>query len=232
VRAHGRICAALNSAICDSPAASGEREREREEKPRRLRCPLQQEKSASPADACNLAVEQPVVLPDSRSLRGATMFGCHNSRSSRLHRSLHRRRPGHNRCGGGGWRNRPDGRRRYRGHPGRVANAAGIVDRAVESARIRRPRRNAAYPGVLGRRSSGSCQNIQDRDAQQCHSADRRSATEDRNKLRAPHGSVIPCRRVHSIHGNNLEAGAKVPMVNRLDISKRRDERVPRRLSP
>ena len=155
------------------------------------------ENSASPADAWNPAVEQLVPLPDGRARRRATQSRCRKSRSSDLYRPLHRQRAVSNRWGGGGRHHRSDGWRRDRRHPGRVADAAGIVDRAVEPARIRRPRRNAADAGILGRRSSGSGEKRKDRSAEQCGSRRRPSAREDRNWLRAPHELVIPCRLVH-----------------------------------
>ncbi len=154
------------------------------------------ENSASPADAWNPAAEQPVLLPDGRPGRRAAQSGCRKSRPPDLYCSLHRRRAVGRRGRNGGRHHRSDGRRRDRGHPGRVADAAGIVDRAIEPARIRRPRRNPADAGVLGRRSSGRGENRKDRNGEQCRSADHPSAREDRNWLRAPHQSVIPCRPV------------------------------------
>jgi hypothetical protein len=164
------------------------------------------ETSASPADAWNPIAEQPVFFPDGRPRRRAAQSRCCKSRSSDLYRPLHRRRTISNRWGGGRRHHRSDGRRRDRRHPGRVTDAAGIVDRAVEPARIRRPRRNAADAGVLGRRCSGCGEKDQDRDGEQCRSAGHPYQGEDRNWLRAPHESVIPCRLVHlGYRGKNLE---------------------------
>ena len=145
--------------------------------------------SASPADAYDLAVEQPVSLPDRRSRRRAMQSGCRKSRSSDLYRSLHRQRAVASRRGCGGRHHRSDGWRRYRWHSGGVTDAAGIVDRAVEPARIRRPRRNAADAGILGRRSSGRGQKTKDRNGEQCRSAGHPFARKDRNWLRVAHRS-------------------------------------------
>jgi hypothetical protein len=49
-------------------------------------------RSASPADACDLVVEQPVVLPDRRSGSRAARSGCCKPRTSHPDRSLHRER--------------------------------------------------------------------------------------------------------------------------------------------
>jgi hypothetical protein len=166
--------------------------------------------SASPADACNLAVEQPVFLPDGRSGRRRTGSGCRKSRSSHLDRSLHRERSVSSRRGYGRYGNRAYCGRWYRRHFGRIADAGGIADRAVKSARIRRPRRNAAHAGILGRRSPGSGQKTQDRKGQERRSADHPSAREDRNKLRAFHGSVILSRLAIST-GTTWKAGPKFP---------------------
>jgi hypothetical protein len=155
------------------------------------------ETSASPADAWNPVAEQSVPLPDGRPRRRATQSRCRKSRSPDLHRPLHRQRAVSDRWGGRGRHHRSDGRRRDRRHLGRVADAAGIVDRAVEPARIRRPRRNAADAGILGRRSSGSGEKRKDRNGEQCRSAGHPYQRQDRNWVRAPHESVIPCRLVH-----------------------------------
>jgi hypothetical protein len=106
-----------------------------------------------------------------------------------------------------GRRHRRDGRRRDRRHSRRVADAAGIVDRAVQSARIRRPRRNAADAGILGRRCRGSGQNTQHRNARECSAGDP-SARENRNWLRAPHQSVIHCRLVRFMAGGKTSMQA------------------------
>jgi hypothetical protein len=165
----------------------------RGEKPRRCDTPplaSQSENSASPADAWNLPARQPALRPDGRSRR-ATIAGCRKSRASHLYRSLHREgsvssRRGHGRYGHGAY-----GGRRYRWHFSRIPDAARIVDRAVESARIRRSGRNAAHAGILGRRSCGSGHKTQDRNAHECRSGDWPSAREDRNKLRALHQPVL-----------------------------------------
>ena len=177
--------------------------------------------SASPADAWNPVAEQPVPLPDGRSGRRATGYGCRKSRSSDLYRTLHRQRAVSDRWGDGRWHHRSYCRRRYRGHPGCVADAAGIVDRAVEPARIRRPRRNAADAGILGRRSCGSGQERKDRNAHQCRSAGHPYQREDRNWLRAPHESVIRCPPV-PVHGNNWDAPAQVPGASSREADARR----------
>ena len=165
--------------------------------------------SASPADAYSLAVEQPVLLPDGRSGRRARRSGCRKSRSSHLYRSLHRQRTVSTRRGYGGRRNGSYCWRRYRRHSGRIADAARIVDRAVQSSRIRRPRSNAAHAGILGRRSRRRSQKTQHRNGEECHSADHPSAREDRNKLRAPHGSVIPCRLVRFYSREQLGSSSR-----------------------
>jgi hypothetical protein len=172
--------------------------------------------SASPADARNLAVDHLAVdrlgsLPDGRFVRAAGSR-CRNSRSSYLDRSLHRQRPEGGRRGHRGRHNRAYGRRRYRRHPRRIADAARIVDRAVESARIRRPRRNAAHAGILGRYSRRRRQKTQHRNGQQRRSAGHPSAREHRNRLRVVHGSVILSRLVISI-GKNFEGHVEVPIV-------------------
>ncbi len=149
------------------------------------------ETSASPADAGNPAAEQPVPLPDRRPGRRATISGFRKSRSSDFYRALQRRRAVSHGRGGGGRHHRSDGRRRGRRHSGRVADAAGIVDRAVEPARIRRPRRNAAHASILSRRSRGSGQKRKDRNGERCRSANYPSARENRNKRRAFHGYLI-----------------------------------------
>ena len=159
--------------------------------------------SASPADTWNLAVEQLVMLPDCRSGRRGT-GSRRKSRSSHLDGSLRRERSVTSRGRGyGGYVHRAYGRRRYRRHFGRIADAAGIADRAVESARIARSRRNAADAGILGRRSRRRCQKAQDRNRKQCRSAGHPSAREDRNKARVAHRSVILSRLV-IIHGEEL----------------------------
>jgi hypothetical protein len=155
------------------------------------------ENSASPADAWNPVAEQPVPLPDGRPRHRAAQSRCRKSCSSDLHRPLHRRRAVGNRREYGGRHHRRDRWRRDRRHSGRVADAAGIVDRAVEPARIRRPRRNPANAGILGRRCCGSGQDREDRNARQCRAAGHPYQGEERNWLRAPHQSVIPCRLVH-----------------------------------
>jgi hypothetical protein len=111
--------------------------------------------SASLADADGLAVEPPDLLALVRAGCGGTKSGCRKSRSSDLYRPLHRQRRV---SGGRGYDGRPGWsycRRRQRGNFGRIADAARIVDRAVESAHIARSRRNAAHAGILGRRCSG-----------------------------------------------------------------------------
>jgi hypothetical protein len=170
--------------------------------------------SASPADAWNLAVEQLVLFPDGRSGRRGTGSGCRKSRWSHLDGSLRRERSvGSRRRGYGRYGNRAYGRRRYRRHFGRIADAAGVGDRAVESARIPRSRRNAADAGILGRRSRRRGQKTKDRNGQQCRSAGHPSAREDRNKLRAFHvGGPLP-----SCHRKNSESGAEVPMVRHVE---------------
>ena len=152
--------------------------------------------SASPADAWNLAVEQLVLLPDGRS--GCRRTGSRRkSRSSHLDGSLRRERSvSGRRRGYGGYGNRAYGRRRYRRHFGRIADAAGIADRAVESSRIPRSRRNAAHAGILGRRSRRHSQKTQERNGKQHRSAGHPSASEDRNKARVAHQSVILSRLV------------------------------------
>ena len=136
--------------------------------------------STSPADAWNPA-EQPVILPDRRSgHRAATRSGFHKSCAFHPDRALHRECARSHRRGCAWHRNGTYGRRRDRRHSCRVADAAGIVDRAVASARIRRPRRNAADAGILGRRCCGSGQNAKHRNARQCRSADRPSQGGDR----------------------------------------------------
>jgi hypothetical protein len=158
---------------------------------------IQSGDSASPADAWNPVAEQSVTLPDG-CLGRAAGSGCDKSRSFDLYRSLHRERSvGGNWSGNGGRRNRSDCRRRYRRHLRRIADAAGIIDRAVESARIRWPRRNTAHAGILRRRPPGRRQKSQDRDAHKCRSGGHRCAREDRNKPRVFHGSVVPCEFVH-----------------------------------
>ena len=175
------------------------------------------EGSAASADARNLAVEQLVLLPDGRSGRRGTGSGCRKSRSSHLDGSLHRERSVCSRRRGyGRYGNRAYRRRRYRRHSGRIADAAGIADRAVESSGIRRSRRNAAYAGILGRRSRRRGQKTQHRNGQQCRSAGHPSAREDRNKLRAFHQPAILSRLV-IVHGEELENGAEVPMVRHVE---------------
>jgi hypothetical protein len=169
--------------------------------------------SASPADAWNLAVEQLVLLPDGRSGRRGT-GSRRKSRSSHLDGSLRRERSVSGRRGGyGGYGNRAYGRRRYRRHFGRIADAARIADRAVESSRIPRSRRNAAHAGILGRRSRRRSQKTQDRNGQQCRSAGHPSAREDRNKARVAHRSVILSRLViiHDTRGRTRKAAPKFP---------------------
>ena len=68
--------------------------------------------SASPADAWNPVAEQPVFFPDGRSGRWAMQSRRRKSRSSDLHRPLHRQRAISGRWGCGGWHHRRDGRRR------------------------------------------------------------------------------------------------------------------------
>jgi hypothetical protein len=166
--------------------------------------------SASPADVWDTAVEPLALLPDGRSGRRAMQSGCGKSRPSDLYRALQRRHAVASRRGYDGRHNRRYCRRRYRRHSGRVADAAGIVDRAVQSARIRGPRRNAADAGILGRRSSGSGQKTNDRNGQERHSSCLPSAS--RNKLHAPHESVIPCPDFPFLYpGRNWEGRAQVP---------------------
>jgi hypothetical protein len=153
-------------------------------------CESQSQNSASPADAWYAAVEPLALLPDGRSGRRTTPSGCRKSRPSDFYRSLHRRHAVASRRGYDGRHNRRYCRRRYRRYSGRVADAAGIVDRAVQSARVRGPRRNAADAGILGRQSAGGGQKTHDRNGQKRHSSCHPFAC--RNKLHAPHGSVIP----------------------------------------
>jgi hypothetical protein len=160
--------------------------------------------SASPADARYTAVGPLALLPDGCPRRRATQSGCGKSRPFDLYRSLHRRHAVASRRGYDGRHNRRYRRRRYRRHSGRIADAAGIVDRAVQSARVRGPRRNAADAGILGRRSSGDGEKTRDRHER--HSSCHPSAY--RNKLHAPHGPVIP---YPVISGKNWQARAQVP---------------------
>src|ERR1700730_8438889 len=152
-----------------------------------LRYPLQpvpRWTSASPADARKLVVAQPASLPDGRAGRRATGSGCRKSRSLYPHGPLHR---------------------------DRIADAARIVDRAVEPPRIGRSRRNTADAGILGRRSRSRRQKTEDCNGQARGSACPAAAREHRDRLRVAH-SVILSRLVIS-EGKNLEGGAEVPMA-------------------
>ena len=166
------------------------------------------------------------MLPDGSSGRRGTGSGCRKSRWSHLDGSLRRERSvGSRGRGYGGYGNRAYGRRRYRRHSGRIADAAGVGDRAVESARIPRSRRNAAYAGILGRRSRRRGQKTQDRNGQQCRSAGHPSAREDRNKLRVAHvGDPLP-----SCHRKNRKAKPKFPwcvMLNQRAIHFRGGQKI------
>jgi hypothetical protein len=110
-----------------------------------------------------------------------------------------------------------------RRHFDRIADAARIVDRAVESARIRRPRKNAAHAGILGRRYSGSGEKTQDRNARECHSAGHPSARSKQAARAFIDGD--PSCPFWAVYGKNLEGRAVVPMLRGESASKRASPR-------